>query len=110
MTTQSQLHRAERNYYRQEPKWGKTMDESQVEKLADEMMQPGGAYDPFEAQNFLDALDYCATKSPGSMNEIMSIFQMSLPGLASLKLSDVSKKYNYQRALDAARHQLENEE
>lgn len=111
MTTQSQLHRAERNYSRQEPKWGKTMDESQVEKLADEMMQPGRAYDPFEAQNFLDALDDYAASKPDSMGRILfSLRAGKRRDIAGSFFSIISREYSRQRALDAARNQLENEE
>lgn len=111
MTAQSQLHRAEHNYSRQEPKWGKTMDESQVEKLADEMMRSGAPYDPFEAQNFLDALDDYASSYPASMGSLLDgLRSEESPSIGGNIISHVSKTYNRQRALDAARHQLENEE
>lgn len=110
MIAQSQLHRAERNYYRQEPKWGKTMDESQVEKLADEMMKPGALYDPFEAQNFLDAMDHCAFNDPHQFSKFMDALKNGICADAYIFQRSMTENYNRRNALDAARHQLENEE
>lgn len=86
------------------------MDESQVEKLADEMMQPGGAYDPFEAQNFLDALDHYAFNDPHKFSQFMDAVKNGIHTDASIFQRSMTENYNRQCALDAARHQLENEE